>query len=125
MSFVEIIVTVVGFGVAGFVIWFFLFSKKKAKPAAESSEGFQEALITVKGGYNPDVIVVKQGKPVRLNFLRQETDDCSERVLFPDFDKSAILTPFQTIPIEFTPDKKGEFEFTCSMGMIRGKLIVE
>ena len=125
MSFAEIIVTVLGLSLAAFVIWFFLFSKKKAKPAAESSQGFQEALITVKGGYNPDVIVVKQNKPVRLNFLRQETDDCSERVLFPDFVKTAILTPFQTIPVEFTPDKKGEFEFTCGMGMIRGKLIVE
>ena len=125
MASIQIIVTITGLALAAFVIWFFLFSKKKAKPAAESSEGFQEALITVKGGYDPDVIMVKQGKPLRLNFLRQETDDCSERVIFPDFNKNAVLAPFQTTPVEFTPDKKGEFEFTCGMGMIRGKLIVE
>lgn len=125
MLIAQIIVTITGLALATFVIWFFLFSKKKAKPTADSSEGFQEALITVKGGYNPDVFVVKQGKPVRLIFLRQETDDCSERVIFPDFEKSAVLTPFKTVAVEFTPEKKGEFEFTCGMGMIRGKLIVE
>jgi len=125
MTLIQIIVTITGLALATFVIWFFLFSKKKAKPTTDNSQGFQEAFITVKGGYDPDVIVVKQNKPVRLNFLRQETDDCSEWVIFSDFNKSAILTPFQTIPIEFTPDKKGEFEFTCGMGMLRGKLIVE
>lgn len=125
MTLIQIIVTISGLALATFVIWFFLFSKKKAMPATDNSKGFQEALITVKGGYDPDVIVVKQGKPVRLNFLRQETDDCSERVIFSDFNKSAMLTPFQTVPIEFTPDKKGEFEFTCGVGMLRGKLIVE
>jgi plastocyanin domain-containing protein len=125
MTLIQIIVTVTGLALSIFVIWFFLFSKKKARPATQSNQGIQEAFITVKGGYDPDVIVVKQGKPVRLNFLRQETDDCSERVIFSDFNKSAILTPFQTIPVEFTPDKKGEFEFTCGMGMLQGKLIVE
>ena len=32
MSFAELIVTVIGLGLTAFVIWFFLFSKKKAKP---------------------------------------------------------------------------------------------
>lgn len=125
MTPIQIIVTITGLFLATFVIWFFLFSTKKARPATDSSLGFQEAFITVKGGYDPDVIVVKQGKPVRLNFLRQGTDDCSERVIFSEFNKSAMLTPYQTVPIEFIPDKKGEFEFTCGMGMLRGKLIVE
>lgn len=125
MILIQIIITITGLFLAMFVIWFFLFSKKKARPASESSRGFQEAFITVKGGYDPNVIVVKQGKPVRLNFLRQESDDCSERVIFSDFNKSAILTPFQTVPVEFTPEKQDEFEFTCGMGMMRGKLIVE
>jgi plastocyanin domain-containing protein len=29
------------------------------------------------------------------------------------------------VPVEFIPDKAGEFEFQCQMGMLRGKLIVE
>ena len=28
------------------------------------------------------------------------------------------------MPVEFTPDQAGEYEFTCGMGMLRGKLVV-
>lgn len=105
------------------VIWFFFAEKKGARLAA--SNGVQEANIVVKGGYTPDVLVVKAGQPVRLNFKRQETASCSEMVLFPDFDKSAKLPPGETVPIEFTPKQPGEYDFQCQMGMFHGKLIVE
>jgi plastocyanin domain-containing protein len=31
---------------------------------------------------------------------------------------------YKTTPVEFTPDKAGEFIFACGMNMVRGKLIV-
>jgi plastocyanin domain-containing protein len=46
-------------------------------------------------------------------------------VLFPDFNKSAHLPEGETVSLELMPDKVGEFEFQCQMGMLRGKLIVE
>ena len=46
-------------------------------------------------------------------------------VLFPDFNRSAKLPTGETVAIEFLPETPGEFEFTCQMGMLRGKLIVE
>jgi plastocyanin domain-containing protein len=106
------------------VIWFFFFSEKKGTRLAASG-GLQEATIVVKGGYTPGVLVVKAGQPVRLNFNRQETASCSEMVLFPDFDKSAELPTGETVPIEFTPERPGEYDFQCQMGMFHGKLIVE
>jgi plastocyanin domain-containing protein len=45
-------------------------------------------------------------------------------VIFNDFGKSAQLPTGETVPIEFLPEKPGEYEFTCQMGMLRGKLIV-
>ena len=107
-----------------FVVWFFFFSQKKGSRLA-ASNGVQEAAIVVKGGYTPDVLVVKAGQPVRLIFTRQETASCSEMVLFPDFNKSAKLPPGERVPVEFTPEKPGEYGFQCQMGMLRGKLIVE
>ncbi len=106
------------------VVWYFFFSEKKATHL-ESAGGVQETNIVVKGGYTPDVLVVKAGQPVRLNFTRQETASCSEMVLFPDFDKSAKLPTGETVSLEFTPDKPGEYDFQCQMGMLHGKLIVE
>jgi plastocyanin domain-containing protein len=121
----KIIVTFGGLATIAFIIWFFWLIKKPGIKAALTSGGYQEAMVLVKGGYTPDVIVVERGKPVRLNFVRTESAACSEMVLFPDFNKSAKLPEGKTVPIELLPDKAGEYEFQCQMGMLRGKLIVE
>ena len=120
----EIVVTLGGLALCGVIAWFFWFSPREVSRAAAVG-GIQEVNIVVKGGYTPDVIVVQHGKPVRLNFLRQETSTCSETVILGDFGKSAFLPPGQAVSIEFTPDKPGEYDFHCQMNMLRGKLIVE
>jgi plastocyanin domain-containing protein len=121
----RIFVTVLGFALIAFIVWFFWLKKSKGTRAVVTSSGHQEAMILVKGGYTPDVVVVEHGKPVRLNFRREETASCSEMVLFPDFDKSAQLPTGETVAVEFVPQDPGEYEFACQMGMLRGKLIVE
>jgi plastocyanin domain-containing protein len=125
MTIAQIVVTTGGLALSGLIIWYFFFSEKAGTRLATTAAGIQEALIVVKGGYSPDVLVVKAGRPVRLNFNRQETASCSEMVLFPDFNKSAKLPEGETVSIEFTPEQPGEYEFACQMGMFRGKLIVE
>ena len=125
MAIDQILVTLFGLLLSGAVAWYFWFSEAKAERIQSGEGGLQETLITVKGGYSPDVIVVQAGQPVRLNFYRTETAACSEQVIFPDFQKQATLTPHKTIAIEFTPDKPGEYGFQCAMGMLHGKLIVE
>lgn len=121
----KIIVTMVGLAAIGFIVWFFWLVKHPGVRAAMGSSGYQEAIVLVKGGYTPDIIIVEKGKPVRLNFVRTESASCSEMVIFPDFNKSAHLPEGETVSVELMPDKAGEFEFQCQMGMLRGKLIVE
>jgi len=123
MSVIDIGVTVGGFVAILLLAWFF-FGPKKAK-YAEVKGGIQEVRITVKGGYSPDVIRVKEGVPLRLVFDRQEASDCSDRVVFPDFQTSKSLAPFATTTLEFTPTKSGSFGFACGMNMLHGTLIVE
>ena len=124
MDTVEMLVIAVGLGLIGLTLWYFFGEREKV--AAETAEsGFQEIKVTVRGGYSPDLIVVKQNVPVRLNFYRDETSSCSEQVVFGDFGIARDLPAFKTTTIEFTPDKIGEFTFTCGMNMLRGKLIVE
>ncbi len=125
MAWDRALVDVVGLALIAFIVWFFWLVKTKGTRAAATSGGYQEQMVLVKGGYTPDVIVVEAGKPVRLNFVRQESASCSEMVLLPAFNKSARLPEGQTVPIEFLPKERGEFEFSCQMGMFRGKLIVE
>jgi plastocyanin domain-containing protein len=125
MSQTQIIVIMIGFALTALIAWYFWFAPKAQTRAAVSETGAQEVAITVKGGYTPDVIVVQKGRPVRLTFTRQESAACSEKVLFPDFNQSALLPEGEQITLEFTPDNPGEYGFQCQMGMLRGKLIVE
>ena len=123
MGIAEITVIVAALGLAGFLWWFF-FGPKKASTAAVR-DGVQEVDITVKGGYSPDLIHVRQGVPLRLRFNRQESGDCTSRVVFADFGASKTLPAFATTTLEFTPDKVGQFDFACGMNMIHGTLVVD
>jgi plastocyanin domain-containing protein len=117
-------VVIGGVAAIAFVLWYF-FGERESVAATTGASGVQEITITVKGGYEPDVVVVREGAPVRLNFYRDETASCSEEVVFGDFHIARHLPAYTTTPIEFTPDKAGEFTFTCGMNMMRGKLIVQ
>jgi len=121
----QILVTVLGTGLIGFVGWFFFLAPHQVTAAVSSSSGIQQVDITVKGGYSPDVIEVEQGKPVQLNFYRDEDNSCSEELLLPDFNIRRELASFQTTTIEFLPQQTGTFTFTCGMHMLRGSLVVK
>jgi len=122
---VRILVTVFGVLLIVLVNWYFFFSRREKVKASVEESGIQEIKVIVKGGYDPDVIVVKKGIPVRIDFYRDETESCSEEIVFGDFNIRKNLPPFKTTSIEFVPKKTGEYVFTCGMGMLRGKLIVE
>lgn len=106
------------------VIWYF-FGERETVVATVASSGIQDIKITVKGGYTPDVVVVREGIPVKLSFYRDENSSCSDKVIFRDFSIAQDLPAFKTTLVEFTPDKAGEFNWTCGMNMMRGKLIVK
>lgn len=124
MTIAQITVTALGAGAIVWVLWYFLFSRRAAV-AATRAGAVQEVRITVKGGYTPDTILVQAGTPVRLLFYRDETADCSERVVFEAFGVNQLLPAFQTTAVEFTPEAPGEFPFRCGMNMLKGLLIVE
>ncbi|NVO29774.1 cupredoxin domain-containing protein [Hymenobacter lapidiphilus] len=120
----QIIVTLLGTGLIGFVGWFFFAAPHRVATAVAGNGGLQQATIQVKGGYSPDVVEVALGQPVQLHFYRDETAGCSEELLLPDFGIRRELPAFQTTTVELRPDKAGTYPFTCGMGMLRGSLIV-
>jgi plastocyanin domain-containing protein len=124
MDSTEIAVVVAGVALIALVLWYF-FGERERVAARAGAGGVQEIDITVKGGYSPDVVVVRAGTTVRLNFYRDETASCSERVVFGDFGVARDLPAFKTTTVEFTPERAGEFTWTCGMSMMRGKLVVE
>ena len=124
MSWTRIAVDLAGIAAVAWIVWYFWLFRRHGVQVAES-DGVQEVRVRVKGGYDPDLIVVKKGKPVRLHFTRQESALCSETVIFDQIGRSAKLPQGETVTIEFVPDKSGEIPFQCQMGMIRGRVVVE
>ena len=125
MSTTQIIVTLIGFGIIGWIVWYFWLWKGESVAAQTGAGGVQEVEVTVKGGYQPASIVVKAGRPLRLNFTRRESSLCGEEVVLPEFGRRAHLPENLTVPIEIVPGRPGVYEFTCGMNMYKGKLIVE
>lgn len=123
MTSTQIAVTLAGLALIGWVVWYFFLAGRSSARAAGT--GTQQLRIEVKGGYTPAVVHVEAGRPVRLDFFRNETNSCTEEVVFPDFGIRTWLPAFETTPVEFTPAAPGSYEFTCGMGMVRGRLIVD
>jgi len=116
------IVNFIGLLLIAFTVYWFWF-KPTPKPIAITDRTIE--IIVVDGLYTPSEIKVKKGEPVTLRFLRKEENPCAGTVIFDDFQQSAELSIDEPFDLEITPKKAGEYEFTCQMGMYRGKLIVE
>ena len=121
----ELLVLVGGITAIAWINWYFFVASRGNVVAANVAGSTQEIDVQVEGGYEPSTIRVERGKPVRISFDRTESSNCSEEVVFPDFEVRRYLPSHEKTTVEITPEKTGEFEFTCGMGMLRGRLIVE
>jgi P-type Cu+ transporter len=123
MALSELLVIGGGLAAVGFLAWYFFGPKGAGR--AELREGRQVVKVTVRGGYDPSVIRVRKGVPLRIVFDRREASECSARVVFPDFGVGKALPAFSTTAVELTPDQTGEFGFACGMNMLHGTLVVQ
>jgi plastocyanin domain-containing protein len=124
MTAAQIAVTLLGAAAIGWIYWYFFAAGRVAVAAGADGGGTQRVRIEVKGGYDPAVIRVRAGAPVRLEFHRDETNPCTEEVVLPEFGIRTFLPAHQTTAVSFTPGE-GRYEFACGMGMIRGTIIAE
>jgi plastocyanin domain-containing protein len=126
MTTAELLVSVSGMLTIIWINYYFFLANRGAAVATVSGDrAMQRVGIEVKGGYSPAVVRVHAGRKVRLEFRREETSGCTEEVVIPAFGVRTFLPARQTTPVEFTPEKPGSYEFTCGMGMVRGRIIVE
>ena len=124
MDLAQILVTTIGVVLIALTLWFFFGAREAAAAHVHAEGGPQEIEVVVQGGYTPDRIEVRQDQPVRLTFRREESTDCTEQLVLPDFGLSVQLPQGQRVPVEFTPEKIGEFPFHCGMNMVRGRIVV-
>ncbi|GLV95157.1 MULTISPECIES: heavy metal translocating P-type ATPase [Streptomyces] len=123
MGAVDVTVVVAAVVLIGGLGWYF-FGPRRAG-AARLEGGLQRVDVTVRGGYSPNLIKVRQGTPLELVFDRQESGECTSRVVFPDLKVSAGLPAHTRTTVRLAPDRPGTFGFACGMNMIHGTLLVE
>ena len=68
---------------------------------------------------------MRQGHPVRLTFLRKESNPCTEQLIIGEFGIARTLPEGKPVAVEFTPEQAGESIFHCSMNMVRGTRVVK
>ncbi len=105
------------------LLWFF-FGPRRAPQLAERDEHVQTVTVVVRGGYTPQRIEAVVGVPLQIVFDRQESGDCTSKVVFPDLGISRMLPAFERTTVELVPRAAGEFEFSCGMNMVHGSLTV-
>jgi len=123
MSAADIVVVIASAAAMAGLGWFF-FAPRRAR-TAELAGGVQRITVTVRGGYSPDVIRARQGVPLEVVFDRQESGDCTSRVVFPDLAVSASLPAFEQTTVRLAPAAAGTFGFACGMNMVHGTLIID
>jgi plastocyanin domain-containing protein len=124
MTIAEWAVLAAGLGAIAAVNWWF-FLAEGGVATAVARAGVPEVTVTIRGGYSPATVRVKSGEKVRLIFDRQETDPCSEEVVFSDFGIRRFLPAFKQTALEIEPTQPGTYEFTCGMSMMRGRVVAE
>lgn len=82
-----------------------------------------EMAVTYRG-YEPSSIKLIKGVPVRWVIDGQQVSGCTNEIIVPELDIRKKLVQGENI-IEFIPTKEGSISFSCWMGMVRGKFIVE
>ncbi|MCA9373084.1 sulfite exporter TauE/SafE family protein [Candidatus Woesebacteria bacterium] len=88
---------------------------------AQANSGTQAVKINIfNSGYSPNDVTVKQNIPVELTLESKDAYSCALSFILNEFGISAFLKPTDRQVFTFTPTKKGNFTFACSMGMYTG-----
>jgi hypothetical protein len=96
-----------------------------ATEPARIASGVQTAKVRVtENGYEPVTVTLRKGVPARLTFVREVGETCGTEVVIAEFNIKQNLPLNEPVVVEFTPSKVGQFEFTCGMKMLKGKIIV-
>lgn len=118
MTLDKIFVAILSLAGIGFVYWYFLMNKEEVVSVKDSVD------IIVDGGYSPNTISIPKNKTTKINFTRKDPSTCLEEVVLSEFKIRKYLPLNKKVSIEITPQKTGEYPFSCGMSMFHGKIKV-
>lgn len=108
----------------GLIIWWFFGNFQKSSQQADLANGRQEGQVVVKGGYEPEVLYLKQGVPAEVTFKMEDKTACLSHVVFSSLGVDKDLSKEKLAKIQIPTDKAGEIDYACGMDMFHGKIVV-
>lgn len=75
-------------------------------------------------GFSPATLTVKKGVPVKWVIKGDDVTGCTSKIIVPSLNITKSLSSGDNI-VEFTPAESGTIPFSCWMGMVQGKFIVQ
>jgi plastocyanin domain-containing protein len=115
-----------GLALSGINISFPANESQQSAPLPAMNGDVQEVSLAVTpyGTYEPDVLTIKAGMPVRWKIEGTNAFGCTSIMTIPSLNISQALHAGENV-IEFTaPQQRGALAFMCSMGMVRGSFNV-
>lgn len=88
------------------------------------ADGKQIIQMELAGGfYSPDVLQVVEDVPVEWQIYAPQFMGCADTIVSRGLGISTRLKPGDNT-VAFTPTEPGKYTFSCSMGMVRGTMVV-
>lgn len=82
-------------------------------------------IVTVDGGYKPDVVRIGPGEPKQVIFDRKDEGACTDEVVFPDLGIRVQLPTGKRTVVDLPTTASGEIRFACGMDMLHGKVLID
>lgn len=108
----------------GLIIWWFFGNFQKSSQQADLANGRQEGQVVVKGGYEPEVLYLKQGVPAEVTFKMEDKTACLSHLVFSSLGVDKDLSKEKLAKVQIPTDKAGEIDYSCGMDMFHGKIVV-
>jgi sulfite exporter TauE/SafE len=97
-----------------------------ATPATSGDVQVIKIIYTSQNDIQPATFTVKVGQKVRMEVdVRDNGSGCMSTIMVPGlYNQAQYLQKGQILVMEFTPDKAGDYQITCAMGVPRGLIKV-
>lgn len=118
------LVILVAAALIGLIIWWFFGNFQKSSQQADLADGRQEGQVVVKGGYEPEVLYLKQGVPAEVTFKMEDKTACLSHLVFSSLGVDKDLSKEKLAKVQIPTDKAGEIDYACGMDMFHGKIVV-
>jgi plastocyanin domain-containing protein len=94
--------------------------------AAQDSGNVQVVELSVTSkGFEPALVTVKRGSPVKLVVTRKTERTCATEIVMKDFGVNQPLPSGKSVSVVVNPKGPGQYRFACGMDMVAGVLKVQ